>query len=428
MMSVWKITGGNKLCGDVRVQGSKNAVLPIMAAAIVAGCETEIINCPELSDVEAAMEILRHLGCRAEREGDIVNIDSRGMTRTDIPQDLMHEMRSSVIFLGAILARTHSAQLTYPGGCELGARPIDMHLEALRALGARIEENGGKLECRDNGLLGTRIDLPFPSVGATENAMLAACGAKGQTTIVGAAKEPEIVDLQCFLRSLGASVAGAGTSIVTISGFAPRERVGHRVMSDRIVSATMLCCAACAGGALTLHGVVPDDFETVSAALEEMGCTLERRSSSVKIVCDRPLRATRPITTRPYPGFPTDAQPLLMAACLKAAGTSEFTENIFENRFRHVAEMRRMGADIAVSGRTAAVTGVRELTGAEVTATDLRGGAALVAAALGAEGETLLSDSGHILRGYAELDKTLSSLGADVRFENDETLPLADAM
>ncbi len=427
-MNVWKITGGHRLCGDVRVQGSKNAVLPIMAASILAGCETEIINCPQLSDVEAAMEILRHLGCRAEREGDIVNIDSHGMTRTDIPRDLMHEMRSSVIFLGAILARTHEAQLTYPGGCELGARPIDMHLEALRALGAQIEEDGGKLECRDSGLVGTRIALPFPSVGATENAMLAACGAAGQTTIVNAAKEPEIVDLQCFLRSLGASVAGAGTSIVTISGFAPRQIVGHRVMSDRIVSATMLCCAACAGGALTLHGVVPDDFETVSAALEEMGCTIERRSMSVKIVCDRPLRAARAITTRPYPGFPTDAQPLLMAACLKAAGTSEFTENIFENRFRHVDGMRRMGADIAVSGRTASVTGVRELAGAEVSATDLRGGAALVAAALGAQGVTQIADSGHILRGYEDLDRLLNSLGADVRFEGEEPLSLENAM
>ncbi len=427
-MSVWKISGGNKLYGDVRVQGSKNAVLPIMAASIVTGCETEIINCPQLSDVDAAMEILRHLGCRAEREKDIVNIDSRGMTRTDIPRELMSEMRSSVIFLGAILARTHAAQLTYPGGCELGARPIDMHLDALRCLGARVEENGGKLDCRDEGLTGTRIELPFPSVGATENAMLAACGAKGQTTIVNAAKEPEIVDLQSFLRALGANVAGAGTSIVTISGFAPRTHVGHRVMPDRIVSATMLCCAACTGGALTLHGVVPDDFETVTAALEEMGCAVERRSMSVKIVCDRPLRAARPITTRPYPGFPTDAQPLLMAACLKAAGTSEFTENIFENRFRHVAELRRFGADIAVSGRTASVTGVRELCGADVHATDLRGGAALLAAALGAQGDTRVFDTGHILRGYENLDRTLTALGADVSFESDEPDRLEDAM
>ncbi len=427
-MGVWKITGGNKLYGDLRVQGSKNAVLPIMAAAIVTGCETEIINCPQLSDVDAAMEILRHLGCKAEREKDIVNIDSRSMTCTDIPRDLMSEMRSSVIFLGAILARTHEAQLTYPGGCELGARPIDMHLDALKRLGASIDERGGKLECRDEGLLGARIVLPFPSVGATENAMLAACGAKGTTTIVNAAKEPEIVDLQEFLRKLGAEVSGAGTSTVTISDFTPHAHVGHRVMPDRIVSATMLCCAAAAGGAVTLHGVMPDDFETVTAALEDMGCLVERRSKTVKIVCDSPLRASKLITTRPYPGFPTDAQPLLMASCLKAAGTSEFTENIFENRFRHVAEMRRFGADIKINGRTAAVTGVRELHGAEVNATDLRGGAALVAAALGTEGETLLTDTGHILRGYEALDKTLTALGADVSYEPEEDESLASAM
>lgn len=427
-MGVWKITGGNKLYGDLRVQGSKNAVLPIMAAAIVTGCETEIMNCPQLSDVDAAMEILRHLGCKAEREKDIINIDSRSMTRTDIPRDLMHEMRSSVIFLGAILARTHEAQLTYPGGCELGKRPIDMHLEALRSLGAQVDERGGRLDCCDTGLVGARIELPFPSVGATENAMLAACGAKGRTTIINAAKEPEIADLQEFLRKLGAEVSGAGTSTVTISGFTPKKHVGHRVMPDRIVSATMLCCAAAAGGAVTLHGVVPDDFETVTAALEDMGCTVERRSRSVKIVCDHTLRASKPITTRPYPGFPTDAQPLLMAACLKAAGTSEFTENIFENRFRHVAEMRRFGADIEITGRTAAVTGVRELHGAEVSATDLRGGAALVAAALGANGETVLTDTGHILRGYEELDKTLTALGADIGYEPEEDAVLASAI
>ena len=427
-MGVWKITGGNKLYGDLRVQGSKNAVLPIMAAAIVTGCETEIMNCPQLSDVDAAMEILRHLGCKAEREKDIINIDSRSMIRTDIPRDLMHEMRSSVIFLGAILARTHEAQLTYPGGCELGKRPIDMHLEALRSLGAKIDERGGRLDCTDAGLVGARIELPIPSVGATENAMLAACGANGTTTIINAAKEPEIADLQEFLRKLGADVSGAGTSTVTNSGFMPRKHVGHRVMPDRIVSATMLCCAAAAGGAVTLHGVVPDDFETVTAALEDLGCAVERRSRSVKIVCDHPLRASKPITTRPYPGFPTDAQPLLMAACLKAAGTSEFTENIFENRFRHVGEMRRFGADIEVRGRTAAVTGVRELHGAEVSATDLRGGAALVAAALGANGETVLTDTGHILRGYEELDKTLTALGSDIGYESEEDAVLASAI
>lgn len=416
-MSVWKVSGGNKLFGDLRIQGSKNAVLPIMAAAIVTGCETELINCPRLSDVEAAMSILRHLGCKAEREGDTVNIDSRGMNRTDIPHDLMREMRSSVIFLGAILARSHEAKLSYPGGCELGARPIDLHIEALKSLGAEINDQGGSLYCRDDGLKGARINLSFPSVGATENAMLAACGADGETVITNAAKEPEIVDLQEFLRKIGAKVNGAGTSTITISGFSPQKRVGHRVMPDRITSATALCCVASAGGSITLKSVVPSDFETVTAVLENMGCDIERRSNSVKITVDRQLRAPRPIITRPYPGFPTDAQPLLMAACLKAEGTTAFTENIFENRYRHATELCRLGADISVVGRVAMVTGVSELIGAPVNATDLRGGAALVAAALGAKGETMIYDTGHIARGYEEFDKMLRSLGADVNYE-----------
>lgn len=418
-MSVWKVSGGKKLYGDIRIQGSKNAVLPIMAAAIITGCETELLNCPQLSDVEAAMAILRHLGCKAERDGDTVCIDSRGMNKTDIPHDLMREMRSSVIFLGAILARAHEATLSYPGGCELGARPIDLHLEALRSLGAEVTEQGGNLYCRDEGLKGARINLSFPSVGATENAMLAACAADGETVITNAAREPEIIDLQNFLLKLGVSISGAGSSTITISGIVPQTKVGHRVMTDRIVSATALCCAASAGGSITLKGVVPAYFETVTAALENMGCEIERKANSVKISSSGALRAPKPIVTRPYPGFPTDAQPLLMAACLKAEGTTVFTENIFENRYRHAVELCRLGADISVVGRVAVVTGVRELIGAPVAATDLRGGAALVTAALGARGLTTVYDTGHIVRGYDELDKMLLSLGADISYEFD---------
>jgi len=418
-MSVWKVSGGRELHGDIKIQGSKNAVLPIMSAAIIRGCETELLNCPQLSDVEAAMAILRHLGCKAEREGDTVWIDSRGMNRTDIPHDLMREMRSSVIFLGAILARAHEAELSYPGGCELGPRPIDLHLEALRSLGAEISEQGGNLYCRDKGLKGARINLSFPSVGATENAMLAACGAEGETIITNAAREPEIIDLQDYLRKLGVSIVGAGTPTITINGIIPQENVGHRVMTDRIVSATALCCTASAGGCITLRGVVPAYFETVTTALEQMGCQIERRTNTLTITAKGKLHAPRPIVTRPYPGFPTDAQPLLMAASLKAEGTTVFTENIFENRYRHVVELSRLGADVSVVGRVAVVTGVRELVGAPVTATDLRGGAALVAAALGAHGTTTVYDTGHIVRGYDEFEKMLLDIGADVRYEQE---------
>ena len=416
-MSIWRISGGNRLNGDIRIQGAKNAVLPIIAASIVTGCETELINCPRLSDVEAAMCILRHLGCIAERDGDTLYIDSRGMSATDIPHELMREMRSSVIFLGAILARAHSAQLYYPGGCELGARPIDLHLDALRALGAQISDSGGKLECSDSGLKGTRINLSFPSVGATENIMLAACAASGETVITNAAREPEIVDLQDYLRKLGVSVFGAGTPTISISGFNPVQVVGHRVMTDRIAAATMLCCTAATGGKVRLLSVEPVHFETISEALEYMGCQIERGSTEITISSNGILRAPKPVVTKPYPGFPTDAQPLLMAACLKADGTAVFTENIFENRYRHAVELRKLGSDISVVGRVAMVTGVPKLIAAPVTATDLRGGAALVVAALAAEGETQLYDVGHIVRGYERLDEHLRALGGDIHYK-----------
>lgn len=416
-MSIWRISGGNRLNGDIRIQGAKNAVLPIIAASIVTGCETELINCPRLSDVEAAMCILRHLGCIAERDGDTLYIDSRGMSATDIPHELMREMRSSVIFLGAILARAHSAQLYYPGGCELGARPIDLHLDALRALGAQISDSGGKLECSDSGLKGTRINLSFPSVGATENIMLAACAASGETVITNAAREPEIVDLQDYLRKLGVCVFGAGTPTISISGFNPVQVVGHRVMTDRIAAATMLCCTAATGGKVRLRSVEPAHFETISEALEYMGCQIERGSTEITISSNGILRAPKPVVTKPYPGFPTDAQPLLMAACLKADGTAVFTENIFENRYRHAVELRKLGSDISVVGRVAMVTGVPKLIAAPVTATDLRGGAALVVAALAAEGETQLYDVGHIVRGYERLDEHLRALGGDIHYK-----------
>lgn len=413
-MSIWTVQGGNSLRGEIRVQGAKNAVLPIMAASIAAPCETELINCPRLSDVEAATRILRHLGCIVEREGDTVRIDSRGMNRTDIPHGLMREMRSSVIFLGAILARAHQAEMSYPGGCELGARPVDLHLDALRSLGAEVYEQGGSIICRDSGLSGGRINLSFPSVGATENAMLAALSAEGETIITNAAREPEIVDLQDFLRKMGAELTGAGSSTIFISGFRPRENVGHRVMTDRIASATLMCAAASAGGSLTLKDVIPGHFETVTAALGSMGCEIKRGSSEISLTAGDRMKAPRPVSTGPYPAFPTDAQPLLMAACLKAEGTAVFTENIFENRFRHATELRRLGADIDVVGRVAVVTGVKTLSAAPMTATDLRGGAALMVAALGAEGETEIYDTGHIARGYEDLDSTLRNLGAEV--------------
>ena len=376
-MSIWRIRGGMPLNGSLSAQGAKNSVLPIMAAAVLAGCEVELLRCPDLSDVSTTIDILKTLGCIVERDADIVNIDSRTMTGCTVPNEMMREMRSSVIFLGAILSRCGEAILSQPGGCELGPRPIDLHLEALGALGADIEDRGGNLHCRAGKLRGTHINFKFPSVGATENAMLAACSAEGETVITNAAREPEIVDLQNFLLALGAQVSGAGTSTITISGFNPKERVGYRVMPDRIVASTMLCAAAAAGGNLELRDILPEHFGSVTRSLSEMGCEISVKRNTVRLKSEGVLTAAEPIITRPYPGFPTDAAPTLMASCLKATGTTVFVENIFENRYRHVEELKLMGADILTEQRVAMVTGVRELHGAHVTATDLRGGAAL---------------------------------------------------
>lgn len=414
-MSILRVNGGRRLDGTVKVHGAKNSVLPILAAAILSKSETVIRNCPELTDVDAAVRILNRLGCSVTRDGDMVCVDSRQMTGCDIPDGLMREMRSSVIFLGAILARTGYAVLSMPGGCELGPRPIDMHLDALRALGADITEQGGNIICRAKRLRGCRIDLPFPSVGATENSMLAASRAKGTTVITNAAREPEIWDLQRFLNKIGAKVFGAGSSIITVEGGDFGYSAEHKVIPDRIVSATYLCCAACCGGRVRVEGIIPNHLQTVCDALEEMGCTVIVGDDYVYIRAEDSLRAIRPVITRPYPGFPTDAQPPLMAACLKAEGTTAFVENIFENRYRHVDELKRMGADIRLEGRIAIVSGVKKLYAAPVTCTDLRGGAALIAAALGAEGESVISEVRHIDRGYEHIETALSAIGADIK-------------
>lgn len=414
-MSIWHIYGGNRLTGSTRVQGAKNAVLPIMAASVLSGGETVLHNVPDLRDVTTTLRILQHLGCTAVRDGDTVRIDSRGMHCDFIPHALMRELRSSVIFLGAILARFGTARLSMPGGCELGPRPVNLHLDALRALGAEVTERGGDIICQAHALQGRRILLPFPSVGATENAMLAACAAAGETVICNAAREPEIADLQCYLRKLGADISGAGTSTVTVGGFRPRPFVEHTIMPDRIVAATILCAAAACGGEVELRDVDPAHFSTVLDSLSEAGCAIITTASAVRLSSDGQLTAPRPVVTQPYPGFPTDAQPPLMAACLRARGTTVFTENIFTNRYRHAEEFRRLGAAVSIEGRVAYVTGVERLTGAPLTASDLRGGAAMLVAGLCAEGATELLDDGYIDRGYDRFDACLSALGADVR-------------
>lgn len=413
-MSVLRINGGNRLSGSVRVHGAKNSVLPIIAATILANGETVIHNCPNLSDVDAAVNILRHLGCTAERTGEDIFVDSSHLTRCDIPDAMMREMRSSVIFLGVILARAGEAVLSLPGGCELGPRPIDMHLDALKAMGAEIREDGGNIICRAHHLKGCRIDLRMPSVGATENSMLAASRCSGVTVITNAAREPEIVDLQEYLKKIGIRVEGAGTPVITVEGTREARFAEHAVIPDRIVAATYLSAAASTGGRIVLDGVVPGHLSTVTDVLAGMGCRIKIGKDNIMIDAGGGLRSVKPVITEPYPGFPTDAQPPVMAAALKAAGTTAFVENIFENRFRHVPELLRMGADIRTEGKVAIVSGVKELRGAPVSATDLRGGAALIVAALGAEGTSEINDMMHVDRGYDDIVGALTRLGADV--------------
>lgn len=416
-MSYLSIEGGAPLHGELTIQGSKNSVLPVLAATILARDVCRIENCPRLRDVGASVAILRHLGCRVRRDGTALEVDTAPMARCDIPDELMREMRSSIIFLGAILARQGEAVLSYPGGCELGPRPIDLHLAALRELGAEITERYGELRCRAKCLRGTDITLAIPSVGATENAILAACGAEGTSVIYNAAREPEIVDLQALLRSMGARVNGAGGSIITVEGGTALHGCTHRVIGDRIVCATYLCAAAAAGGEVRLTGVDYRAVSTVALSLAESGCEVRSEADAISLRSTGALRSVRPVRTAPYPGFPTDAQPVLMAALLRSEGCTVFVENIFENRYRHVDELSRMGAEIRVAGRVAVVNGVRTLHGAAVKCTDLRGGAALVIAGLSAEGTTRVTELTHIDRGYDAIERDLAALGAQIRRE-----------
>ena len=413
-MTKWHVLGGRPLRGSVRVQGSKNAVLPVIAASLLCPNETELINCPHLSDVDAAVDILRYLGCDAAQEADTLRIDTLTPSRCDIPRELMHKMRSSVLFLGPMLARFGEARVSVPGGCELGRRPIDLHLKALEALGAEVFQEDDAIVCHAHGLRGAEIPLTLPSVGATENAMIAACAAEGKSVIFNAAREPEIETLQEYLRALGADVSGAGSPVIRVGGFLPRERAGLRIPPDRIAAATYLACTLCAGGEIRLTDVCPDHLQPVLEAFSRMGCAVSAGHDEIHMAA--PLRVKTPgaVVTRPYPGFPTDAAPLLMAACLRARGSAMFIENIFESRFRHAEEMRALGADITLRGPLALVSGVETLRCAALQSPDLRGGAALVAAALGAQGETCISDAGHIRRGYDDLEGRLRSLGAEI--------------
>ena len=409
------VEGGHRLGGRLTLHGAKNGALPLLAATLLTKGECELHNCPRLSDVAVAIRILRHLGCVVDEDGDVVAVKPAPACGGDIPDEWMLKMRSSIVFLGAMLAKGGEAALSLPGGCELGPRPIDWHLAALKRMGAVVREEGGRLCCRaPKGLHGAAITLPIPSVGATENVLLAAVTAKGETVLRNAAREPEIADLCAFLNACGARIAGAGESTLTVDGVEELHGCRHRVIPDRIEAVTYMAAAAATGGTLVLENVEPEHLMPVFPAFEEAGCRLTLWERELLISAPARLRRIRTVHTMPYPGFPTDAGAPILAMCCTAEGTSVFVETIFENRYKCVGELTRMGASVKVEGRVAVVEGQPALSGAAVSCTDLRGGAALVVAALAARGVTAIGELTHLDRGYEDMTGMLTAAGAVV--------------
>lgn len=409
------ISGGKKLEGDISVHGAKNSVLPILASSLLVRGKSVIHNVPELSDVDDSVNILTYLGAKVIREKDTLIIDTTEITNNTIPEEMMRKMRSSIIFLGSLLSRLKEVYLCYPGGCDIGIRPIDLHLSSLKKLGASITENGNCICCKSSSLHGAKIILSFPSVGVTENIIIASVLAKGRTTIINAAREPEISDLATYLNLCGAKIFGAGEGTIEIEGVDRLYSAEHTIIPDRIVAAIYMSVASINSDELVINNIKPSHLNPVIPVFMEMGCKIYLSGDSLKIVSPKRLKKVKTIKTMPYPGFPTDCQSIVMASLAKAKGTTVINENIFENRFKHISELNRFGAEITVNDRVAIINGVKNLYSANVFCTDLRGGASLVIAALSADGVSTIGDIYHIDRGYEKIENNLALIGADIK-------------
>ncbi|PFZ48134.1 UDP-N-acetylglucosamine 1-carboxyvinyltransferase [Bacillus wiedmannii] len=421
------VRGGKRLNGTVRVEGAKNAVLPIIAAALLASDGKNVLSeVPVLSDVYTINEVLRHLNAEVVFENNQVTIDASKELNIEAPFEYVRKMRASVQVMGPLLARNGRARIALPGGCAIGSRPIDQHLKGFEAMGAKVQVGNGFVEAYVEGeLKGAKIYLDFPSVGATENIMSAATLAKGTTILENAAKEPEIVDLANFLNAMGAKVRGAGTGTIRIEGVDKLYGGNHSIIPDRIEAGTFMVAAAITGGDILIENAVPEHLRSITAKMEEMGVKVIEENEGVRVIGPDKLKAVD-IKTMPHPGFPTDMQSQMMALLLQADGTSMITETVFENRFMHVEEFRRMNADIKIEGRSVIMNGPNSLQGAEVGATDLRAAAALILAGLVSEGYTRVTELKHLDRGYVDFHKKLAALGATIERVNEKVEELKE--
>ena len=414
-MKEYIINGGQPLDGALEIKGAKNSILPLMAASILTDEITVLHNCPNISDVDSMINILEGLGSKIIRSGRDVIIDNSMTDKSEIPASLAKELRSSVFLLGSLLSRHKKAKVAYPGGCDIGLRPIDIHITGLRELGIEIQEQGGYILCNCLNAKSADIVLDLPSVGATENLMLASVFIKGKTVIRNCAKEPEIVDLQKFLNTMGAKIRGAGSSVIVVEGVDKLHGIEYTPIPDRIVAGTYLIAAAMCGGNVELSGVNPEHISSLISKLSKTTCKVHIKNDRILIRSKGRQKSLECIETMYYPGFPTDLQSQIMAMQTVSRGTSVIVENIFETRFKTASQLKKLGADITIKGRVAVIRGVKELIGAEVAASDLRGGASLVLAGLVAKGTSIVKDIHYIDRGYEDLSVELQELGANVR-------------